>query len=99
MLALWFVGAAVEMSHGWLAALIIFTLSAVGGSVLSAIFLPETISVGASGGIFGTMCRVHFRESTHEANSYLWDELRTSCRRFYWCMPRRHNHELVAPFL
>lgn len=53
MLALWLVGAAIEMSHGWLAALIIFTLSAVGGSVLSAIFLPETISVGASGGIFG----------------------------------------------
>ena len=53
MLALWFVGAAIEMSHGWMAALIIFVLSAVGGTVLSAIFLPEAISVGASGGIFG----------------------------------------------
>jgi len=53
MLALWFVGAAIEMSHGWLAAFIIFALSAVGGTVLSAIFLPEAISVGASGGIFG----------------------------------------------
>lgn len=54
MLALWFVGAAIEMSHGWLAAMIIFLLSAVGGSILSALFLPEAISVGASGGIFGT---------------------------------------------
>lgn len=53
MLALWFVGAAIEMSHGWLASMLIFTLSAVGGTVLSAIFLPATISVGASGGIFG----------------------------------------------
>ena len=53
MLSLWFVGAAIETSHGWLAAFIIFALSAVGGTVLSALFLPEAISVGASGGIFG----------------------------------------------
>lgn len=53
MLALWFVGAAIEMSHGSRAAMIIFSLSAVGGSILSAIFLPEFVSVGASGGIFG----------------------------------------------
>jgi membrane associated rhomboid family serine protease len=53
MLALRFVGAAIEMSHGWFAALLIFTLSAIGGTVLSAIFLPDAISVGASGGIFG----------------------------------------------
>jgi len=53
MLALWFVGAAIEMSHGWFAALLIFSLSAVGGSILSALFLPQAISVGASGGIFG----------------------------------------------
>jgi H+/Cl- antiporter ClcA len=77
MLALWFVGAAVEMSHGWLAALIIFTLSAVGGSALSAIFLPETISVGASGGIFGTMCRAPVRERISDANFDLWVALAT----------------------
>jgi membrane associated rhomboid family serine protease len=53
MLALWFVGAAIEMSHGWVAAAIIFTISAIGGAILSAIFLPEYITVGASGGIFG----------------------------------------------
>jgi membrane associated rhomboid family serine protease len=55
MLALRFVGGAIEMSHGWFAAFLIFTLSAVGGTVLSAIFLPDAISVGASGGIFGTL--------------------------------------------
>jgi len=53
MLALWFVGGAIETSHGWIAAMIIFILSAVGGTIMSAIFLPEYITVGASGGIFG----------------------------------------------
>jgi len=53
VLALWFVGAAIESSHGWVAAMIIFILSAVGGTILSGLFLPEYITVGASGGIFG----------------------------------------------
>lgn len=53
MLALWFVGGAIETSHGWIAAMVIFLISAVGGTILSAIFLPEYITVGASGGIFG----------------------------------------------
>ena len=53
MLALWFIGCAVEQSHGFVAAAIIFIIPATGGTILSAIFLPEYISVGASGGIFG----------------------------------------------
>lgn len=53
MMALWFVGSAVESIHGFFAASIIFTISAIGGTLLSAIFLPQFISVGASGGIFG----------------------------------------------
>lgn len=53
MFVLWFIGRAIELSHGTLAATIIFVLTAVGGTILSAIFLPEYISVGASGGIFG----------------------------------------------
>ena len=53
MLALWFIGSAVEQSHGFIPAMILFILPAIGGTVLSAIFLPEYISVGASGGIFG----------------------------------------------
>eukprot|EP00934_Nitzschia_sp_Nitz4_P009378 Nitzschia sp. Nitz4//scaffold3_size479765//314738//316522//NITZ4_000130-RA/size479765-snap-gene-1.411-mRNA-1//-1//CDS//3329550848//9368//frame0 len=53
MLALWFVGNAIETSHGTIAAAILFLLPAVGGCILSAIFLPAYITVGASGGIFG----------------------------------------------
>ena len=52
-LALWFVGKAIETTHGTLATAIIFIISAIGGTLLSAIFLPEYITVGASGGIFG----------------------------------------------
>ena len=50
LLALWFIGSAVEQSHGFFAAALLFTLPAVGGTLLSALFLPEYISVGASGG-------------------------------------------------
>ena len=53
MLALWFVGNAIETSHGIVAAAILFLIPAVGGTILSAIFLPDYITVGASGGIFG----------------------------------------------
>uniref|UniRef100_A0A6V2QST7 rhomboid protease n=2 Tax=Ditylum brightwellii TaxID=49249 RepID=A0A6V2QST7_9STRA len=53
MLALWFIGSAVEQNHGFVAAAIIFIIPAAGGTIFSAIFLPEYISVGASGGIFG----------------------------------------------
>eukprot|EP00550_Attheya_septentrionalis_P000154 CAMPEP_0198288292 /NCGR_PEP_ID=MMETSP1449-20131203/6839_1 /TAXON_ID=420275 /ORGANISM="Attheya septentrionalis, Strain CCMP2084" /LENGTH=600 /DNA_ID=CAMNT_0043986405 /DNA_START=279 /DNA_END=2081 /DNA_ORIENTATION=+ len=53
MMALWFIGGAVEKSHGSAATAIITIIPAVGGNILSAIFLPEYISVGASGGIFG----------------------------------------------
>jgi len=53
MLALWFIGSAVEQSHGFIPALVLFIIPAIGGTVLSAMFLPEYISVGASGGIFG----------------------------------------------
>lgn len=53
MLALWFVGKAVEQIHGFFSIALIFIVSAIGGIILSAIFLPEYITVGASGGIFG----------------------------------------------
>jgi membrane associated rhomboid family serine protease len=51
--ALFFIGGAVEQSHGMFSAFLIFLISGVGGNILSAIFLPQYISVGASGGIFG----------------------------------------------
>jgi len=53
MLALWFIGSAIEHSHGFFAAATLFIIPAIGGTILSAIFLPAYISVGASGGIFG----------------------------------------------
>jgi membrane associated rhomboid family serine protease len=53
MLALWFVGTAIERTHGLMAAAVLFIIPAIGGAILSAIFLPEYITVGASGGIFG----------------------------------------------
>lgn len=52
MFVLWFIGRAIELSHGTLATAIIFILPGLGGNILSAIFLSEYISVGASGGIF-----------------------------------------------
>mmetsp|Transcript_17519 Transcript_17519/g.26526 ORF Transcript_17519/g.26526 Transcript_17519/m.26526 type:complete len:508 (+) Transcript_17519:69-1592(+) len=53
MMALWFVGAAIEKSHGVVNTAIAFIIAGIGGTVLSALFLPQYISVGASGGIFG----------------------------------------------
>lgn len=53
MAALWFVGAAVEQCHGIVNAMVLFFIPGIGGNILSAIFLPQYISVGASGGIFG----------------------------------------------
>jgi membrane associated rhomboid family serine protease len=52
-LALWFVGKAIETTHGIVAAAILFVIPAIGGTILSGYFLPQYITVGASGGIFG----------------------------------------------
>jgi membrane associated rhomboid family serine protease len=53
MMALYFIGGAVEQSHGFASAAVLFIIPGVGGNILSAICLPQYISVGASGGIFG----------------------------------------------
>jgi membrane associated rhomboid family serine protease len=53
MMALYFIGGAVEQSHGFASTAVLFIIPAVGGNILSAICLPQYISVGASGGIFG----------------------------------------------
>ncbi|KAL3794372.1 hypothetical protein HJC23_012909 [Cyclotella cryptica] len=53
MFALWYVGKAVELIHGHFQAIVQFVVPAIGGTILSAIFLPQYITVGASGGIFG----------------------------------------------
>lgn len=51
--AMFYIGRAVEQNHGFLSAVVIFTVSAIGSTIISAIFLPQFISVGSSGGIFG----------------------------------------------
>jgi membrane associated rhomboid family serine protease len=53
MAATYYIGGAVELSHGHASAAALFVIPAVGGNILSAICLPQYISVGASGGIFG----------------------------------------------
>ena len=55
MPVLWFIGHAMEIAHGSLRLIILFVIPAVGGNILSSIFLPFQISVGASGGMFGLM--------------------------------------------
>ena len=46
MLALFLIGKAIETTHGMLAAAILFIIPAAGGTILSALFLPEYITVG-----------------------------------------------------
>ena len=54
MLALWFVGSAIEPRLGRWRYLTVYLLSALGGSVLSyAVDSPVQYSVGASGAVFG----------------------------------------------
>jgi membrane associated rhomboid family serine protease len=55
MMALNAIGRAVEQSHGSMSSFFMFFIPAVGGTIISAIMLPQYISVGASGGIFGLM--------------------------------------------
>jgi len=52
-IALWFIGTAIETTHGTIATAVLFIIPAIGGTILSAIFLPEYITVGSSGGLFG----------------------------------------------
>jgi membrane associated rhomboid family serine protease len=90
MLALWFIGAAVEQSHGAVNAIVLFMIPGVGGNILSAIFLPQFISVGASGGIFGLIggCladifinwNLIFMKS-HEADNETW---RRNMTAIFW---------------
>ena len=51
--ALYSIGSILEMLSNRAHLAIVFLLSALGGGILSLIFLPDGISVGASGGIVG----------------------------------------------
>ena len=55
MYMLWILGIAVERSIGHLRYLVIFLVSALGGSAAVMVFAPEVLTAGASGGIFGLM--------------------------------------------
>ncbi|MFY4720496.1 rhomboid family intramembrane serine protease [Streptomyces sp. LaBMicrA B280] len=53
MVALWNIGRVVETRLGRVRYLALYLLSALGGSVLELLLIPESYTVGASGAIFG----------------------------------------------
>ncbi|BBC96619.1 rhomboid family intramembrane serine protease [Streptomyces griseofuscus] len=53
MVALWNIGRVVETQLGRARYLALYLLSALGGSVLELLLIPESYTVGASGAIFG----------------------------------------------
>ena len=53
MFSMWRVGGDIEMFFGIVPSAVIFVFSGIYGGLASAIFLPESPSVGASGAIFG----------------------------------------------
>lgn len=53
MWALWDVGAGLERHFGTLAVAVIYLISGLTGNAASCIFLPNAMTVGASGAIFG----------------------------------------------
>ncbi|TGZ18694.1 rhomboid family intramembrane serine protease [Streptomyces sp. S816] len=53
MVALWNIGRVVETQLGRVRCLALYLLSALGGSVLELLLIPESYTVGASGAIFG----------------------------------------------
>ncbi|KAF5729966.1 inactive rhomboid protein 1-like [Tripterygium wilfordii] len=55
MLSLVFIGIRLEQQFGFVRVGIIYLLSGLGGSVLSALFIQKNISVGASGALFGLL--------------------------------------------
>ncbi|QNE77974.1 rhomboid family intramembrane serine protease [Streptomyces finlayi] len=59
MLSLWNLGRAVEVQLGRARYLALYLLSAVGGSVLVYAVAPDTVTVGASGAVFGLGAAYH----------------------------------------
>lgn len=55
MYSLWVIGSQVETYIGKIKFLIIYLLSTLMGSLFSIVFLDNSLSVGASGAIFGLM--------------------------------------------
>ncbi|CAD6204212.1 unnamed protein product [Miscanthus lutarioriparius] len=55
MISLVLIGLRLEQLFGYVRIGIIYLVSGVGGSVLSSLFIRNTISVGASGALFGLL--------------------------------------------
>jgi membrane associated rhomboid family serine protease len=55
MLALWWLGAPVEMALGRLRFLLLYFASGLAGSAGALLFAPNSVTVGASGAIFGML--------------------------------------------
>ncbi|XP_078428535.1 RHOMBOID-like protein 2 [Wolffia australiana] len=55
MLGLLFIGIRLEQEFGFIRIGLIYLLSGLGGSLLSALFIQSSISVGASGALFGLL--------------------------------------------
>ncbi|KHG07733.1 Rhomboid-like protease 3 [Gossypium arboreum] len=55
MLSLIFIGIRLEQQFGFIRVGLIYLLSGFGGSVLSSLFIQRSISVGASGALFGLL--------------------------------------------
>ncbi|MCO5592044.1 hypothetical protein L7F22_046038 [Adiantum nelumboides] len=55
MLSLLFIGIKLEQEFGFLRIGVVYLISGLGGSLLSALFLKNSISVGASGALFGLL--------------------------------------------
>ncbi|CAN6442695.1 unnamed protein product [Victoria cruziana] len=55
MFSLLFIGVRLEQEFGFLKIGVLYVLSGLGGSLLSALFIQSNISVGASGALFGLL--------------------------------------------
>nr|AIY60747.1 rhomboid protein Ginbi_RBL8c [Ginkgo biloba] len=55
MLSLLFIGIRLEQQFGFVRIGVIYLISGFGGSILSALFIQNNISVGASGAVFGLL--------------------------------------------
>ncbi|KAF9601742.1 hypothetical protein IFM89_022856 [Coptis chinensis] len=55
MLSLLFIGIRLEQEFGFVRIGMLYLISGIGGNVLSALFIQDSISVGASGALFGLL--------------------------------------------
>ena len=65
MLALWWFGAAVEQALGRGRYLLLYIVSGLAGSAGALLFAPESLTVGASGAIFGILGAAFVLERQH----------------------------------